>query len=202
MTLYAKWKSVTGPVTLVTPTVPAGVFSALDRHGANTGTCWDFDDGTLVSYTSPDLCFAYNQPFSISIWFMPRSLPSSGWCHIVAVGGVPGQFNYFLAFDGPKGGDLVANIGKSGTAPNEIPCHVSATMWHHAVMVYDGSEMVLYVDGASRGTVVYSFGAAPTPTTAMTFGGGDSNYFDGSIGELTVYDRAISADEVAALAAN
>jgi hypothetical protein len=69
-------------------------------------------------------------------------------------------------------------------------------------MVYDGSEMELYVDGASTGTVLYTYGALPVPSTPMKLGAGESSPFIGSIGELTVYDRAISADEVAALAAN
>ena len=202
MTLYARWKSVPGPVTLVTPVVPTGVDAALDRHGASTGTCWEFDGYTPVSYDSPFLRFAYNQPFSISVWFIPTSLPSFGWRYIVSVGGVGGDFNYVLALDGPSGGKLLAYVGKSGTGSNNIYYPVSAGIWHHAVMVYDGSEMELYVDGASTGTVLYTYGTLPVPSTPMKLGGGDSSPFIGSIGELTVYDRAIGADEVVALAAN
>ena len=203
MTLYARWKSVTGPVTLVAPDVSAGTVVARDRQGNYIRPCWDFDAGKSVSYDSPSLRFAYNHPFSISVWFKPDSLPSSGYCHIASVGGSGGQFNYFLMLSGPNNGDLSAEIGQSGGMGTYLYYHVSEYQWHHAVMVYDGSMLELYVDGVSRGTGPYTNGALPTPTTAMVFGGGSSgSYFDGTIGELKVYDRALGADEVAALSAN
>lgn len=205
VTLYARWKAVSGPVTLVTPTVPAGVISALDRHGLTSTQYWEFDDANQVSYDSPSLCFAYNHPFSISVWFRANELPplpNYHYWYIVSLVGVAGDFNYFMTLDGPNAGALAACVTKNCAGSNFVLYPVSVGVWHHAVMVYNGRMLELYVDGASRGTTLYTFGVSPTPMTPMNLGGGSGSCFQGSIGELTVYDRAISADEVAALSAN
>jgi len=202
MTLYARWKSVSGPVTLDTPTPPTGVSTAPDRHDADTGTCWEFDGYTPVSYDSADLQFAYNEPFSISIWFMPTSLPSTGYPRIVSMVCAPHSFHCYLMLAGTHGGDLSAVIGSSHDVETYLFWHVDEDIWHHAVMVYDGSMLEFYVDGVSRGTGQYNNGDRPPPSTVMELGGGESSPFIGSIGELKVYDRALGADEVAALSAN
>lgn len=75
--------------------------------------------------------------------------------------------------------------------------------WHHVVVTYDPNTssglMVLYKDGVevNRATGV----AAPTLTTRQLYIGNyaGGNFFDGSMDEARVYNRALSASEVSQL---
>jgi len=75
--------------------------------------------------------------------------------------------------------------------------------WHHVAAVRDESRLRLYVDGAPV--------AASTPFDApaydlstrrrLTIGFGVNEHFEGLMSDLRLYDRALGAGEVAALAA-
>jgi hypothetical protein len=88
--------------------------------------------------------------------------------------------------------------------PRELARASEATVlgaWHHLAYVITATASTLYVDGAVAGT-----GDAPatnrTPTEALigTLDGYGS-FFHGGLDELRLYDRAFSAEEVAAAAA-
>lgn len=76
---------------------------------------------------------------------------------------------------------------------------ITLNSWNHIVAAVDGSgAAVIYVNGLSVATG--SLQALNTTATNPLLIGGDSwnsgNYFNGSIDEVRVYNRAISADEV------
>jgi len=81
----------------------------------------------------------------------------------------------------------------------------AAADWHHIVAVADGTSITFYLDGkpaASGGTATASYG---TSTYFLNVGGGGifdatDNWFAGQIDEVYVYQRALSAAEVAGLA--
>jgi hypothetical protein len=76
-------------------------------------------------------------------------------------------------------------------------------MWHHVAITWNGSIKRLYVDGTQ----------VATETTPLTTGGGPTsfgadydanvatNFYPGALDELRIYSRALSAAEVATLAA-
>ncbi len=73
--------------------------------------------------------------------------------------------------------------------------------WHHAVLVQDGvnNTRVLYLDGASvvTGTAIAADGAGP-----LWIGGAVnvSEYFNGWIDDVRIYNRALAASEINDLA--
>ncbi len=77
--------------------------------------------------------------------------------------------------------------------------------WHHVVAVGDGTGITFYLDGkeaVSGGAETESYG---TSTFMFNIGGGGifdaaDNWFSGQIDEVYVYQRALSAAEVAGLA--
>lgn len=80
--------------------------------------------------------------------------------------------------------------------------------WHHIVVVFNrGANMVRYVDGAASGTQ-YSLssviGQSIDSTKQLRIGArdqtGDEIYFNGLIDDVRVFARALSAEEIAALA--
>jgi hypothetical protein len=77
--------------------------------------------------------------------------------------------------------------------------------WHHVVGVYDGTYIYLYVDGAldvapyNVGSKAFNVTTLPTIGT-ISYNLGDSNYsLIGSLKDVRVYNRALTAEEVGLL---
>jgi len=94
-----------------------------------------------------------------------------------------------------------------GPAQTTIP---GLSTWFHFAIVRSGTNMILYVNGSAVHTV--AAGATPdvTTTTDLMFGAVDYDgtapptpgvldFFDGSLDEVALWDRAITAVEVAAI---
>ena len=69
--------------------------------------------------------------------------------------------------------------------------------WHHAVGVYDGASVKLYLDGilvstASAGTIVYKNGAI----AAGRDGDFSGSYFNGLIDDIRIYNQALNDQQV------
>ena len=69
------------------------------------------------------------------------------------------------------------------------------TTFHHCVVVADGTNLNIYVDGESDETPVAFSSAINTNTGALTFG----NSFDGAMDEVGFWSRALTSTEVTAL---
>ncbi|NBT49863.1 MAG: hypothetical protein EBT07_19005, partial [Actinobacteria bacterium] len=73
--------------------------------------------------------------------------------------------------------------------------------WHHAVGVWDGSEMRLFVDGALVASKAFSytnFNEAPF-TIAHATGDYPPGWFKGNIDQIRLYNRAFSLGEIGQL---
>ncbi|HZA64547.1 MAG TPA: LamG-like jellyroll fold domain-containing protein, partial [Nitrososphaeraceae archaeon] len=88
------------------------------------------------------------------------------------------------------------------------PSNYSDGNWHYVVGTYNGSAVALYVDGVqvasnltTPGTIPDNTGIQPVRIGANSLrlvdGEGDG-YFIGSIGEIRVWNRTLSAEEVSA----
>ena len=110
--------------------------------------------------------------------------------------------HYAIIVDGQKACGLL-NIGGG-----EENCYKAASdsvlqldRWHHVCMTYDGSRMRVYLDG--KQVASENVGKKRTRgDTSLTIGIRQDLWFGsafvGKIDEVRVYDRALSADEVAA----
>jgi predicted GH43/DUF377 family glycosyl hydrolase len=74
---------------------------------------------------------------------------------------------------------------------------IDITQWHHYVGTFDGSTIKLYIDGSLVASTSYS-GSIKSDTGPLYIGRDDgySRYFNGSIDEVAIYSRALSADEI------
>jgi len=82
---------------------------------------------------------------------------------------------------------------------------VAAGTWYHIAVVYDGTDIRIFIDGVLsengvNNPVAYSdgiFDSAAAFCLGRQDGGG--YYYDGLLDEVAIFDRALSADEVAAI---
>ncbi len=72
--------------------------------------------------------------------------------------------------------------------------------WTHVAPTYDGANLRLYVNGVQVATTRRSTSAITTSTGALRIGGNSvwSEYFQGRIDEVRIYNRALTAGEIQA----
>jgi Tfp pilus assembly protein PilE len=76
------------------------------------------------------------------------------------------------------------------------------TGWHHVVMVIDGSGVpTAYLDGVSAGTYAGAGPNAPGSASTSIGGGqpGQTRFFNGSIDDVRLYNRALPLSDILAL---
>src|SRR5437867_3030450 len=84
-------------------------------------------------------------------------------------------------------------------SPTAAP--VGLGVWNHVAWTYDQSAMKLYLNGAPVATNLVGPHAIFAGSSRLRIGADDNNttHFDGSIDEPSVYNRALSASEIAAI---
>jgi len=148
------------------------------------------------------LDFAARAPFSFEAWVSPHAFPNG---------------HGMVFFKGDGSGPGFQEIGAYVTAPDKLVFEryvdgqevtVSASLpvdrFTHVVCTYDGSTLRLFRDGALVGSLADGR-SQPAKGPPITFGfdpaGAGQSFFDGSLDELAIYDRALSEGEVARHAA-
>jgi len=75
---------------------------------------------------------------------------------------------------------------------------ISLGEWHHIIGTFDGSTIRVYVDGVEDGNYSIS-GTIDSATHPLLIGkgaGGYGRYFNGTIDEVRIYNRALSEEEI------
>ncbi len=172
---------------------PACPTPAAGRVGAGAAS---FDGSQCLRIAdAPEL---RSPAFTFMLWFRPSG------------GGIQSAFGRPL--DGATAGTNTfeafldnADLWKVAVNTQAVNTPTAAGAWHHLVGVFDGNAIAMYFDGAPRGT--------PRVVGAAVFGPDDldigcdvnsgtrSNQVIGLIDEVRLYDRALTAAEIAALAA-
>jgi hypothetical protein len=143
--------------------------------------------------------------FTITCWFKVAALPAagqSGW-FIAKDAGTGSSFDFGLGNFSPDNhlilqvnGSLEGFSGSSSTVDG---------LWHFAAVVSNGSGEQYYLDGVTDSGAGGSI--SPNITSSdLTIGGclvaGNNAFFNGSLDDVRIYGRPLSAAEVATLYAN
>jgi hypothetical protein len=180
--------------------------TAIDVIGGNNGTlengatyaagevgeAFDFtstNEAVLIPY-SPSADLSAMSSWTIEAWIKPASYNNSTWPTIYAKG----------RWDASLG--LNSGTGKLESWINNANQLIGATavslgQWNHVALVYDGASRTFYVNGVFAGA-----GNAPAispDTNPSAIGNVVSNNmasFNGLIDELSIYNRALSSNEV------
>jgi subtilisin-like proprotein convertase family protein len=145
------------------------------------------------------------QNFSIEGWIRRSSASvisfnGNGGAEIFAVGEGGGGFGFYLR------PDAALALGKLQVNESLSPFTITDTNWHHVAVTKSGTTVVFYMDGVA-------FTAPPYVSTGFTFtqsayiggwrnpSGVIDNSLFGEIDELSVYNRPLTATEIAAIVA-
>lgn len=181
--------------------IPGVSGSALRLYGVS-GSCLEISDPSSLGI---------NGAFSISAW-VNHGLTSTdaGQRAILAKGalaGSAGVTEYYLALYPASGNYRPYGVTSNGS---DIRSALSATnqalnSWQYLTITFNGTTPVLYVDGAVRKvgnnfSVLTQVNVGSRPLHIGCSGeSSPANYLNGTIDELRIYNRALSAAEVLAL---
>ncbi|MCX6804314.1 MAG: LamG domain-containing protein [Candidatus Diapherotrites archaeon] len=143
--------------------------------------------------------------YAASFWVKPSSTITSS---------TDGKI--LLSFNVASEGDYISFGDSTGYCTNEIlsvisggskrTCVTSATIpsintsWHHIAISWDGSKYLIYYDGQNVATTIGTASGNSNLISSSFLNiasfGGTSNFFSGSIEDVAVWNRALSATEV------
>ena len=183
-------------------TVNGGASLGLDRQGV-AGKAYVFDgvnDYVETSYSS-----GLNSPsFSYSLWVSSTVLDANIGSPITSrkAGSLPNPYRGYMLYKTAEN-TWEAWLGfTSGWAEVTGP-NVVANQWTHLAVSLDVGSYALFVDGSlAASSTVNDFIANPSQPLRIGAGTTEATpqfFFNGSIDEVRIYNRALSAAEVAAL---
>jgi hypothetical protein len=212
-TLVGWWKLDDGAGSL------AADASGNGNNGTITGASWVAGHiGGALSFNGSSNVVSMGKPAALNLthvgtiacWVKYDNTTAAGsskWPMILGNGDWDADVNgYLFALNSEAGneGQVIFEIlNGSGGVFVVSTAKYGNSAWHHLCGTWNGSALTLYVDGVSVGT---------TPQTADAVSGANpfvigrnaaaaDGFFAGSVDDVRVYNRALSATEVAALAA-
>ena len=166
-----------------------------DRNG-NASGAYNFTSTTsYFQVAAPSFTFAPTDSFTVSMW-MFKSTATGG------VGVMYGtQTNNNFIWNLQSGASAIQfGVNKQGSAWFWAQDTYLPGSWYHMVGVYQGGSMTFYVNGAAVGTNLYTHTGALTANLPFWIGRGVAgNQFNGTIDEVAVWNRALSAVEIGIL---
>lgn len=195
------------------PTIPDA--SGLNNPGKLSGTRWvaagkqgagcELSAPTDVIEVADSDSLALKQ-FTLAAWFR-TSKSSPSWSLILDQGLADG---FALGIGGDAGdassrGKLGATVDSAGVCLSDAV--VADGAWHHGAATFDGQSLRLFVDGLPQRQGLAA--TAPVPSNPEHIGVGKvrpavpgpapSRSFEGTLDEVMVFNRALSADEIKAM---
>ena len=176
------------------------------HNGAVNGAAWTTGkintglrfNGTTNSVITPAI--ALGAAFSISTWVNPSVTPQIGYVRIAETYYATG---FYLGTDttGTKY-KLIVNGGAGVTGSCGYGCAEGGTItsgWHLVTATFDGATARLYVDNAIVGSDTFAPSTASLPLNIGVAYTGSGYGWNGTIDEVRLYNRALTAAEVNAI---
>ncbi|MEO9474425.1 MAG: LamG-like jellyroll fold domain-containing protein [Cyclobacteriaceae bacterium] len=163
-----------------------GATLAVDRFG-NADAAYTFDGSS--NYINTTQTFANNQPFSASVW--------------VYWDGNTGRHTALSWFEGSLSSRMYLGVTETGNLAFgdsfETGTPLEAGKWVHLVGTYDGNQSRLYIDGIESDVSITGLSYQFNTLTIGRQGTASSEYWDGKIDDIRIYDIALDASEILGL---
>lgn len=163
---------------------------------------YDFD-GT-DDYIEAASAVVAGSPLTLACWFNSDSATANQT--LVSITNAGGQERFILRASGAVTGDPIQAISVAGnnSSAADSATGYSANTWHHAAAVFaSATSRVAYIDGVggTAETTSRTVGTLTTTRIGVTVGAGvRTQYMNGRLAEVAVWNVALDAAEIAALA--
>jgi len=166
------------------------------------GEAFSFN-GTSSCVSIPDspLLDSFTDRITIELWLKANQLTAnSDWESVVSKGNAAWEIQTSARVK-------AAFFYLGGPNPSHVDGsrNVNDGQWHHVAAVYDGTHIFLYVDGTldastpATGRITPNNYPMGVGYNAQGVSGHPAYFFDGLVDEVSLYDRALSAREIAAI---
>ena len=186
----------------------SGATTVVDSAGSNAGTVQNgavsgavgklgnaisFDGmNDYVSTSLGPISNNLGNSFTLAAW-VKNSNVSDGWGWIIGES-AGGTFLF-----GKQGSEDAIHVNMDGIISGTKIANSGGVFdgnWHNVVLVRDSTDMKLYVDGGFRSATTVS-NTVTTCTGNVSIGRrGNGEYWRGSVDEVAIYNRALSAAEI------
>lgn len=207
-------------------TVPSGLVSwwngettignvAVDQAGTNNGT---FVNGATVAPGKVGNAFSFNGANYIdltqTVQFNSNDFTIQGWFRTNADTTVTYQQIWMSGYNGGNPAvEIVMQDNKLKFYARDISLQTTPDVltslglndnnWHHFAAIRNGSNFILYADGAQAASISKVMGDLDAADVVPRIGNGlgttNNRYFVGSIDELQIYNRALTQAEIQAI---
>lgn len=171
-------------------------------YTSGEGGYFTFSNDYILTADLDQTITAVDEAHTVEVWIYPTnngviasylgSATVNDNYHFSAIELVSGQVEFGLWNGG------ITSTGGTGA--------LTLNQWHQVVLTYNGTTVTGYIDGAAVGNVNVDWDSPMNdPTTTqfrIAFGAldstsqGDGTYFDGRMGVIRLYDRALNATEI------
>jgi hypothetical protein len=175
-----------------------GSLSALGKNGRTLL----LDGASGYASMGNDSAFDLSSAGTVSLWFRTNSF-TNDYPHLLSRGASAGWdtpgWALFMFKSGSLGFGMRVNDPAPATSVAQTGSgHNQTGVWKHVAATWNGTRIQVYING------VYNTSAAQTvtpPSTGKTLQAGryqesGNGWFNGSIDEVRIYSRALSADEI------
>jgi hypothetical protein len=158
------------------------------------GQSFEFDGNNddVSIPNSPSLNFGSNQPMSVEFWAYRSS--NSGLQHLIGrrnnCDGSPINFQFVYI---PNQVIFGAGFGNEVSSGQDLPLNT----WTHIIGTFDGTTFRIYMNGVLTATASGSLGATSAPL--ILGGSGTCPKFGGKLDEVSIYNRALTQDEISSI---
>jgi len=163
----------------------------------NRGWCLSFDgDGDYVD-VGEDPSLTFTEAITVACWIKVRQFDRN-WNAVITKGD-----DWVLARTRDDDRLAFLCLGLVGGGwPEVYSDNVNDDDWHHIAGVYDGSELFIYRDGnnINSKSVRGSLNSKWSRVLIGENGQAKNRFWNGCIDEVRIYNRALTADEIVALA--
>jgi hypothetical protein len=140
-------------------------------------------------------------PFSVSAWVQITAQPTSTNAFSIITkgqGGGGGAGWAFIYFNDNLSGFIGLDLSKQGVVDQTVAYTLQLNRWYHVAAVQSTGQVEYFVDGASIGTKSNASAYGSSAAKPANIGANNSSvaFMKGSIDEVRVYNRALSAAEI------
>ena len=142
--------------------------------------------------------------FTVAVWMWVDTAPSNYACPANKVIGTAGNDTWSICVTPTLQLFFGTNIMPTGTGDSLLTINnaVVLTSWHHAAIVWDGTNKSIWYDGVMRASdqSATTFDANPIEIGVDINNGVPASAFAGILDEVRIYNRALTQAEITLLA--